>query len=167
MLKDFLLQYLRYNQWANLRMINFIKENCSEEQVQKEIRSSFPSLRETLLHIWGAESIWLDRLNEENSPVWKAANYSGTFLELCNNILQSDDDLIAFVDACGEQFLNSPFVYRNMEGKEFRNTRSDTIMHCVNHSTFHRGQIITLLRQLEFTKLFSTDYIAYCREKAN
>jgi len=38
------------------------------------------------------------------------------------------------------------------------------IMHCMNHSTYHRGQIITLLRELGATEIPGTDMIAYIRE---
>ena len=56
-------------------------------------------------------------------------------------------------------------ISKNLAGEEYKNTVSDIIQHAVNHGTYHRGQILTMLRQLGFTKLFSTDYIAYCRER--
>ena len=164
-MKDFLLQYIRYNDWANQRITKFILDNCSAEQIDKEVKSSFPSLKKTLLHIWGAESIWLQRLKGDSPEVWKGSTFSGSLDELCKEISQTNQDYIDFAESCGEAFLLSPFAYKNLEGKEFTNSRADAILHCVNHSSFHRGQLITILRQLDFTQLFSTDYIAYCRER--
>jgi len=164
-MKDFILHYIRYNEWANRRITKFIEENVSAQQAEQVIVSSFPSLKETLLHIWGAESIWLQRLKGDSPTVWKGSTFSGTTTELCAEINNIDKDFIDFADSCGEAFLLSPFKYNNLEGKEFTNSRIDAILHCVNHSTYHRGQIITMLRQLNFTKLFSTDYIGYCRER--
>ena len=164
-MKEFLLEYIRYNDWANKRITKFILDNCSAEQVDREIKSSFPSLIKTLLHIWGAESIWLQRLKGDSPEVWKGSTFSGSVQELCVEISQTDQHFIDFAESCGEAFLLSPFAYKNLEGKEFTNSRADAILHCVNHSSFHRGQLITLLRQLDFAQLTSTDYIAYRRER--
>ncbi len=164
-MKDFLLEYIRYNQWANKRFTEYLLQNCSEEQVEREVKSSFPSLKKTLMHIWGAESIWLQRLQGDSPAVWKGSGFSGDLAALCKEISDTNNEFVSFAESCGEAFLLSPFKYHNLEGKEFSNKRVDAILHCVNHSTFHRGQLITLLRQLEFTKLFSTDYISYCRER--
>ncbi len=41
---------------------------------------------------------------------------------------------------------------------------AEAVLHCMNHSTFHRGQLITIFRQLGFKKLFSTDLIAFSRD---
>jgi uncharacterized damage-inducible protein DinB len=54
-MKDLLLKYVKYNLWANQRMLDFIQEFCNDEQLNREITSSFPTIRKTLLHIWGAE----------------------------------------------------------------------------------------------------------------
>jgi uncharacterized damage-inducible protein DinB len=86
-------------------------------------------------------------------------------VELAEEISSVDREFIDFAQSCGEAFLLSPFKYNNLEGKEFTNTRAEAILHCVNHSSYHRGQLITMLRQLGFTQLFSTDYISYCRER--
>lgn len=164
-MKEFLLEYLRFNSWANHRIADFIITNCSEEQSEQDIKSSFPSLKKTLLHILGAESIWLQRLKGDAPAVWKGSVFNGDLVALCKEIEENDAAFLSFAESCGEAFLLSPFRYNNLEGKEFTNSRADAILHCVNHSTFHRGQIITMLRQLDFTKLFSTDYITYCRDR--
>ncbi len=164
-MKEFLLDYIRYNFWANQRLTKYITEHCSAEQVDQEIASSFPSLKKTLLHIYGAESIWLQRLIGDSPKVWKGSSFSGGVNELAEEISSVNLEFIAFAQSCGEAFLLSPFKYNNLEGKEFTNSRSEVILHCVNHSTFHRGQLITILRQLGFTQLLSTDYITYCRER--
>jgi uncharacterized damage-inducible protein DinB len=45
------------------------------------------------------------------------------------------------------------------------NLLAPILQHVVNHSTYHRGQIATMLRQLG-TKAIPTDLIAYHRELA-
>ena len=58
--------------------------------------------------------------------------------------------------------LDRTLTYKNSKGIQF-SSYSETILHCINHSTYHRGQIITMLRQLGQNNLLSTDYITYCR----
>lgn len=164
-MKDILLEYIRYNEWANHRLNQFILSNCSEEQVEQEQKSSFPSIKKTLLHIWGAQAIWLDRLKEINPVSWRGADFNGSSSDLCLEISKTDKGFIEFVESCGEDYLASQFSYKNLEGKEFRSKRAEAIMHCVNHSTYHRGQVVTLLRQAGLTSLISTDFIAWCRER--
>lgn len=164
-MKEFLLDYAKYNLWANQRLNKYIIDHCSAEQLDQEIASSFPSLKKTLLHIYGAESIWLQRLIGDSPTVWKGISFSGSVVELIEQISLGNQEFIDFLLSCGEAFLLSPFKYNNLEGKEFTNSRPEVILHCVNHSSFHRGQLITLLRQLGFTQLLSTDYITYCRER--
>jgi uncharacterized damage-inducible protein DinB len=164
-MKEFLLDYIRYNFWANQRITKYIIDHCSAEQTDQEVASSFPSLKKTLLHIYGAEAIWLQRLIGDSPTVWKGSSFSGGMVELVEEISSVDREFIDFAQSCGEAFLLSPFKYNNLEGKEFTNTRAEAILHCVNHSSYHRGQLISMLRQLGFTQLFSTDYISYCRER--
>jgi uncharacterized damage-inducible protein DinB len=162
-MKDLLLQYVKYNLWANERLTDFICNNCTEEQAYRDIVSSFSSVRQTLLHIWGAESFWLLRLNGTSPEKWTWMEFEGTITELQKNILNNDRDWVNFIGEADIDFLSSEFSYKNLSGKEFTDKVSNAILHCMNHSTFHRGQLVTLLRQLGFTKLIPTDYVEFCR----
>jgi len=63
----------------------------------------------------------------------------------------------------GDEFISKTISYKNMEGKEFNNPVWQLIMHCMNHSTFHRGQIVTMLRQFDVKDIPGTDLILYFR----
>ncbi len=56
--------------------------------------------------------------------------------------------------------------YRGVDGQVFAHTLADLIRHVVNHSTYHRGQLVTMLRQLGHTPP-STDFTRYLREGAS
>ena len=60
-IESLLKDYAVFNLWANTQMVDWLKSK-PQELMEREIPSSYPTLRETLLHIWGAEEIWLDRL---------------------------------------------------------------------------------------------------------
>jgi uncharacterized damage-inducible protein DinB len=162
-LKQLLLSYTRYNHWANERLLSIVSSQITEEQLDLEVISSFKSLRKTIFHIWDAETIWLKRLNGEDVTDWPSKSFSGTTAEMITGLLDNNKALITFVETCGDQFLKTQFEYHAIDGTAYKNVVGDAIQHCVNHSTFHRGQIVTLLRQLGLTKLAATDYIAYCR----
>lgn len=162
-MKKLLLSYLTYNLWANRRLLDFMLDNCNDEQVHQEIQSSFSSIRKTYLHVWGAESVWLMRMQAESPASWIWMDYTGSLSELRKEILDNNEKWIAFVERVSEAQLSEPLEYQTLDGKKHSNSRADIIMHCMNHSTFHRGQLITMLRQLGFTKLVATDYIAYLR----
>ena len=68
-MKETLLQYAKYNLWANSRMIEVLAK-LSEEKLDMEIESSFPTIRKTVWHCVRAEDIWLQRLNLVGNPVW-------------------------------------------------------------------------------------------------
>lgn len=163
-MKTLLLPYVRYNQWANDRLLNFISANCSNEQLNTEMKSSFHTICTTLLHIWGAESIWLMRLKGESPTTWKWMEFQGTLADLFGEMIAVGKEWVDFVETCGDAFLSSNFHYKTLDGKEHTSRVCDAIQHCINHSTFHRGQLVTMLRQLGFTKLVSTDFIAFTRE---
>ena len=55
-MKTILLRYVTYNQWANDRLLSFVSENFKPEQLEQSIVSSFPSVRTTLLHLWGGNA---------------------------------------------------------------------------------------------------------------
>src|SRR6185369_6098875 len=156
-----LLHYTHYNLWANKKIADFLV-TLTDEQLDKEIISSFSSLKKTVLHVWDAQHIWLVRMQGGSLGTLPGKNFSGTSEDLVNGFLKSSQELVDFVESSGENFLLTPLRYKNLAGEEYKNKISDIIQHVMNHSTYHRGQIITMLRQLGFTKLFSTDYITFC-----
>jgi uncharacterized damage-inducible protein DinB len=157
------IKYVHYNKWANELLLSIIDKEINDELLDKEIISSFPSLRKTVYHVWGAEDIWLRRLNNESLVDWPAKNFKGTFSEAKEIMLKNDDAFIKYVETLSNEKLSEMFTYKNIEGKTFTNPVSESIHHCMNHSTYHRGQIVTMMRQLGLRIIPSTDYISYCR----
>jgi len=162
-MKDLLLSYVKYNLWANQRVCNFLKNNLSEEQFEKEIISSFPSIKKTLLHIWDAQFLWLKRLEGISLTSFPSKDFKGTFNDAIDGLLKTSQQMIDVIDNSNEEKLAALLTYKSVAGDQYENTTVDILLHVSNHGTFHRGQVITMLRQLGFTKLFPTDYIAFFR----
>ncbi|MBK5284491.1 MAG: DinB family protein [Bacteroidia bacterium] len=161
-MKELLLSYAQYNLWANKRVCDFLAE-VEEEKLDREIVSSFTSLRKTIFHAYGAEALWLKRLGGE-SPSAFPSYESKSNSETLQLLIETSQHIIAYVESRSEEQLMEMLSYKNIAGESFTSCIRDIIQHVVNHGTFHRGQVITMLRQVGYTELFPTDYIAFCRE---
>lgn len=162
-MKERILHLLRYNEWANGQFISVLAA-LSDEEVNREIVSSFPSIRKTVIHMWSAEDIWLQRLQRVDKPVWNGLLFEGAFTQAMNNWKVASAALRDFVQALPDDsaLLESIHVV-NIKGEHHDDVIADVLEHVVNHSTFHRGQLVTMIRQVGITTLPSTDLISYTR----
>lgn len=162
-MKELLLQMSRYNLWANKRLIDVMLK-LDNEKLEREIPSSFPSLRDTALHIWGAEFLWLQRLQLAEQPIYMPYVFTGTFAEACTQWQGASQGFIDFIDKqFDDRALEHVLQYYNSEKQSFKNQVFEVLQHVFNHSTYHRGQLVTLLRQVGVEKLAATDFTAYLR----
>ncbi|MBI4572191.1 MAG: damage-inducible protein DinB [candidate division NC10 bacterium] len=152
--KDILTLY-EYNAWANERALG-AAGTLSPEQFLRDLGSSFPSVRDTLAHIVGAEWIWLCRWQGESPSKGLPAADFPTVASLKDRFAALDRERRAFLDTVSEGGLARPFSYRDMAGNAHSLRLVDSLQHLVNHGTYHRGQITTMLRQLG-AKPVSTD----------
>ena len=154
----------QYNQWADRRMV----EACSaltNEQFTRDLGSSFRSVRDTLVHLYGAEWVWNERI-EGRSPMSLVAGTGFPDLASVRTKLEEMDNFyIEYVTRLAPQDLERVIHYKSFAGDEFSNPLWQTLHQLTNHASYHRGQIITLLRQLG-AKPVTTDLIAYYRERA-
>jgi uncharacterized damage-inducible protein DinB len=164
-MKQLLLSYTQYNLWANKRLIDLLK-NLSNEELDKELGGSFKTVRETINHIWGAESIWMQRLLMAEKIQIPYENFDGDFMDACTKWQVVSK---SYVDFANKQFdersFEHEFIYKNLKNETFKSKVWECIHHCMNHSTFHRGQLINYCRILGLKKIPSTDMITYLREK--
>jgi uncharacterized damage-inducible protein DinB len=159
-MKEIFQQYAAYNMWANNRITERIKQ-LSDEQVNQHIESSFPSLYKTVWHMWRAEDIWWQRfkLSEKIIPV--ADNFTGSFAEMCRHFAKQSAQWKEWVDAATDNQLTHVFSFVR-EKEEYKIKVTDMLLHLFNHATFHRGQLITQLRQLGITdKIPAADFALY------
>ena len=154
-----LKQYASYNTWANGIISGYVLK--SEIHLDHELISSFPSMRKTFYHLWDAQEIWLSRLNHDPVLTWPGKTFTGTINDAVDGVMLSSFEL----EKKANEFPAGEMIdYKNMEGRDFSNSVEEIIMHVVNHGTYHRGQLITLLRQCGFTDIGSTDYIRFTRK---
>lgn len=159
-----LLHLTQYNLWANKKICDFIL-NAGEPIADAEIKSSFHSIRKTLYHTWDAQVIWMKRLNGEPANTWPSHNFEGTLSDAVNLFLENCETFVRFAGSLSEIEMKKIISYQALDGTSYQSTIEEIIMHVMNHGTFHRGQLISMLRIAGVDKLGSTDMIRYFREQ--
>jgi len=162
-MKQIFEQYALYNVWANQKMIDAILL-LPEETSRQTVRSSFSSLQLTLLHMWNTESTWWQRLKllETTQPV---ADAEVATREIAAGLIGQSLQWLAWVQKSNEPALMHEFIYRNSKKQQFKQPVYEMLLHLFNHATYHRGQLVTILRQLGVTTIPNTDFIAFSRGK--
>lgn len=149
--------YAAYNSWANITLVNWLKTK-PEELLKKEVLSSFPSIELTLAHIWRAQVYWLSVIKKEEAAFPEA--FKGELQDLLELLIIQSEELAAYIDEMTDETLQehnlvvNPWFHCNFANFEY-------IQQIVNHSTYHRGQLITIGRNLGFTDAPITDYNFY------
>jgi uncharacterized damage-inducible protein DinB len=163
-MKQLLSEAARYNAWANENLVNLFR-TVDAPLITQEVVSSFPSIRATLLHIWDAESLWLDRLNGHSPTQFPSKNFHGTNEDVFSRVVTTSEKLIEFIETRPAPFFRDRLTFRTISPpRDFKETVTDMAHHCLNHSTFHRGQLIVMCRQLKIQPIPSSDYIMYVRD---
>ena len=162
-LNNYLKDLTAYNTWANMKILKFVEEAGEEKSVLPQ-QSSFPSIRKTVLHIWDAQSIWFNRIHGVSPQVWPPVPFEGNTMMACQGLLESSREFEALVGKFKTEDIHKSITYQTLKGDEFQNTIFQIIVHLMNHSTFHRGQLITMFRGAGFAEFSATDMIAYFRE---
>lgn len=155
-----LMDLYEYNRWAHRRILDSAGE-LTMEQYERQVAGSFPTLRDTLEHVLAAEVVWLSRW--EGHSLGEAPDFTGlgdaTALErLWNSFWHRQ---FAFLAALADDELMRPIAIRTRSGIETVQPLCDTMLHVVNHASYHRGQAASLIRQLGGTPV-GTDYFLYC-----
>jgi uncharacterized damage-inducible protein DinB len=162
--RDDLQILLEYHYWARDRVLD-AAEALSPEQFTKDLGGSFKSVRDTLAHTYVAEWAWYSRWMG-NSP--KAALPAEMFPNvgtLRRAWSEHEGKVRAFVDGLGEAGVNRVIEYKLLSGQPGKSAIWQMVQHVVNHATYHRGQVTTMLRQLGAKPARSMDLDDFYRER--
>jgi uncharacterized damage-inducible protein DinB len=163
------LQELRtlvdYHYWSRDRLLEAV-ERLTPEQFNKDLGNSFRSIRDTLVHLYGADRIWCDRW-EGQSP--RSMPDPGGFPDVASirrAWKEQEGKVRAILERLGEQGVGQPIEYRTTGGQTQAQLFWQMLQHLVNHGSYHRGQVTTMMRQLEEAPPKSMDLIAFYRERS-
>jgi uncharacterized damage-inducible protein DinB len=132
---------------GNTRIFDAVS-SLSAAEFTKDLGSSHPSVGDTLLHIVWAEWIWLQRWKGVSPRVVFRATDFPNQEAVRARWGEVEVDQRAFLEAVTTERLLTVVGYVNLEGQSWRYPLWRQMYHVVNHSTYHRGQLTTMLRQL-------------------
>ncbi len=157
-------QLYDYNAWANRRAMEAAGA-LAPEQFTKPLGSSFSSVRDTLAHIYGGEWIWLERFQGRSPASLPDVTRFANLASLRERWLEQEGRLLGFVRGLAQADLDRMMEYKTLKFGVYRNPLWQSMQHLVNHGTYHRGQVTTLLRQLGAQPIL-TDLMHFYRERA-
>jgi len=156
---------LDYHYWARDRLLAAL-DPLTDEQLTRDLGSSFRSILDTIVHVFAAEWAWHSRWNGI-SPT--ALSQAGTFPDvhtLRARWTDLEQQVRDYLDAAGEEGLGRVYDYKSLAGVASRSPLWQMVQHVVNHASYHRGQVTTMLRQIGAPPPKSLDLIAFYRERA-
>jgi uncharacterized damage-inducible protein DinB len=151
-----------YGSWANGRVFA-AAELLTPDELAAPAAGSFPSVPGTLGHIVAAEWLWLRRWRGESptsAPAW--AGGSG-LSDLRARLAAVESERGQYLATLSDDDLGRVVEYKTLAGHGHADPLAALIRHVVNHSTYHRGQVATQLRQLGKTPP-NTDLTTYLRQ---
>jgi uncharacterized damage-inducible protein DinB len=159
MTQDEIRSLFAFNAWANHRTL----EACAAltpAQFIAPAPSSFPTVRDTLHHIMGVEWLYLERLHGRNPTALLPGEAFADVAAMGARWQQIKKGLEDYIRSPDLGDLERIVEYRNLQGKPFRYPLRALLQHVVNHGTYHRGQVVTQLRELG-AKPLSSDLLRY------
>jgi uncharacterized damage-inducible protein DinB len=155
---------LDYHYWARDRMLASV-DTLTQDQYTKDLGNSFKSVRDTVVHLYFADWVWHSRwignspqhgLKPEEFPDVTAIRRAWN---------EHEAKMRAFFDRMEEDGVGRVYQYKNLSGQDFESVFWHMFQHVVNHATYHRGQVTTMVRQLGADPGKPQDLIAFYRER--
>jgi uncharacterized damage-inducible protein DinB len=161
--KKYILELADYTIWANQIAIQWLNQ-INDEQWKQVIPSSFNSVEKTAIHMTSAQKVWIDYWRNVPNPVFLSTRFEGTKQDLIQIWHTASADLKNFIETYPEENYLQQVTFKWPRGGEGSMEFWQSFSHMINHTTYHRGQLVTLLRHTGFTNFSSTDLATYYRE---
>jgi uncharacterized damage-inducible protein DinB len=155
---------LDYHYWARDRLLDAV-EALPPEAFTRDMKSSFRSVRDTLAHLLSAEWAWCERWHGSSPTSPLPPERFPDVESLRTAWVENEGRVRTFVAGLGEEGMTRTFEYRMLNGTQASSMFCDMVQHVVNHGSYHRGQVTTLLRQLGAAPPRSMDLVAFQRER--
>jgi uncharacterized damage-inducible protein DinB len=170
MTKDDIQLLYEFDRWANKSTLQ-ATSTLTPEQFTRDLGGSFRSVRDTLAHIIGSEWAWLTYWNEPSptaaylDELWPREddlfnpNKFPDHAAVQSKWAEIEKDQLDFVNRLTDESLQKLLPVR-----ETKISLAHLTQHLANHSTYHRGQIALMLRQLN-AKPQATDFAIFMMER--
>jgi uncharacterized damage-inducible protein DinB len=144
---DVARELLTHNTWANTRILDAVAV-LEPEQFTRRLGGSYPSVQATLTHILWAEWLWLERWQGHSPMEVFAPDEFPSVSAIRARWSQIQASQEAFGGSLTQEQLQQVLRYTNRKGEVWEYALWRMLYHLCNHSTYHRGQVVNLLRLL-------------------
>jgi uncharacterized damage-inducible protein DinB len=149
---------MEYTYWATHRILDLCGDLPPEEYT-RDLGSSHGGIHGTLAHAMGAEEIWLRRWKGISPSKFYGPGDFPTFESLEDHWEMVEMEVLGFCHMLrSDADLLVPLSYATLRGDRYTQPLVETMQHLANHSTYHRGQVVTMLRQLGRKPVGTTSY---------
>jgi uncharacterized damage-inducible protein DinB len=155
---------LDYHYWARDRLLEAV-DALTPEQYTRDLGSSFKSIRDTVAHIYAAERAWYQRWQGQSPTSLLSTDLFPDVAAVRHQWLELEARMRAFVDGLGETGVKRVIDYTLLSGQGGASPMWQMLQHVVNHASYHRGQVTTMLRQMGAAPGKSMDLIAFHRSR--
>ena len=164
MIYDDLRLLIDYNYWARDRVLDAVA-TITPEQFIRPMGNSFSSVRDTVAHICDAECIWITRLKSEKPQGLQKPDRLLDVDAARKEWAELEGEMREQLARLGPEAVQRTIEYQDLRGDDQLDVLWQMLQHLVNHGTYHRGQITTMLRQLDAVPPKSMDLITFYRER--
>jgi len=166
MTREDAINLVDYHYWARDRTLEGVGV-LTPEQYTRDLASSFTSVRDTLVHMYGAELTWYLRWVGTSPTAFPDPAQFPDVTSLRAAWKSQEQKIRLLVDSLASaNELDRKLRYRTFDGQAMESVFSHMLQHVVNHASYHRGQITTMLRQLGAPAPKPQDLIRFYRERA-
>jgi len=155
-LQKFMANNANYHSWVTGKFVEWLSTK-PDELLHKEVPSSFNTIAKTLNHIWGTDEYWFSIIAETSEFEQRYQVTEFDTKEILNGLANRAKEISKLINSYNEADLSklikveSPWFVSELPKYEY-------LQHVINHSTYHRGQIVTMGRNVGITDAPMTDY---------
>ena len=142
-----LIALIDYHYWARDRLLAAVAR-ISPPDFRCDLGNSFGSIRGTLVHLVWAESVWCSRWEGQRPGAHLAPAAFRTVRQIRTRWKREERRVRDFVHRVGPEGIGREIEYAGPGGVRVRSVFWEMLQHVVNHASYHRGQVTTMLRQL-------------------
>jgi uncharacterized damage-inducible protein DinB len=143
---DDLCLLVDYNYWARDRLLEAVAA-LTPEQFTRPMGNSFDSVRDTIAHICDAESIWLRRWQGEQPEGFQKPERITGLAAAREEWAGLESSMRAVLETLGPEGVERRIDYKDFRGAARSDVFWQMLQHVVNHGSYHRGQVTTMLRR--------------------
>ena len=163
-MKEQLTSLFEYGEWVDQRLLEAAAALTPEQFTQK-VLPGFGSVHLTLVHILGAEVLWVARWQGQSPKTILSPKELPTVPAIRERWAELIGERRASLAGMDEVDLAETMHWTNMRGQPFALPRWQVLLHCANHSTHHRSEVAAMLSELGHEP-DSTDLLEFYLERA-